>query len=247
MAGTRKKKQASQKKLSFSQFWEKIPGWILTFIIIVLLSASIVLCKHYFLDISAEQEQRILEAQNELAGKDGILAAQNKREGHPGRPEITQDFLTKNEYSRSGIEIGDVTAIVVHYVANPGSCARENRDYFEGLKDNHATKASSHYIIGLEGEIIQCIPLGEISYASNSRNSDTISIECCHPDRSGKFNQDTYQSLVNLVSWLCYTYGLDASDVIRHYDVTGKMCPIYYVKHEEAWTNFKKDVSQSLE
>ena len=41
---------------------------------------------------------------------------------------------------------------------------------------------SAHFLIGLEGEIIQCIPLNEKSSATNDRNRDTISIEVCHPD-----------------------------------------------------------------
>ena len=30
--------------------------------------------------------------------------------------------------------------------------------------------------------------------------------------------------------------------VIRHYDVTGKICPKYYVEHEDAWKKFIRDV-----
>ena len=95
---------------------------------------------------------------------------------------ISHQFLTKNPYSRSGKSLDKINGIVIHYTANPKSTAQNNHDYFENLKNTHITKASSHFIIGLEGEIIQCIPLNEIAYASNNRNKDTISIECCHLD-----------------------------------------------------------------
>lgn len=170
-----------------------------------------------------------------------------KESGICGRPEIIKDYIEINEYSRSGIALKKVKGIVIHYVANPGSTAQENRDYFDGLKNTHATKASSHFVVGLDGEVIQCIPLDEISYASNQRNKDTISIECCHPDQSGKFNKNTYTSVVQLTAWLCDTYGLSSDDVIRHYDVTGKQCPLYYVKHENAWKELKNAVEQKLE
>ena len=62
----------------------------------------------------------------------------------------------------------------------------------------------------------------EIAYTSNDRNSDTISIECCHPDATGKFNQETKDTLIHLTAWLMGRYGLTTDDVIRHYDVTGK-------------------------
>lgn len=163
------------------------------------------------------------------------------------RPEMDVDLLTVNPYSRPGTKTDKITGIVVHYTANPGATARGNRNYFEGLKDSHETKASSNFVIGLEGEIIQCVPTWEVAYASNDRNPDTVSIECCHPDEGGRFTEDTYQSLVELCAWLCLKFNLDESDIIRHYDVTGKMCPKYYVENEEAWEQLKQDVGIRLE
>ena len=161
-------------------------------------------------------------------------------------PEITEELLSVNEYSRPGIELSRVDGIVIHYTANPGTTAENNRSYFEGLKDSHLTHASSHYIIGTEGEIIQCLPLSEQAYASNDRNSDTIAIECCHPDDTGEFTDDTYKELVHLVAWLIGEYALDIDDVIRHYDISGKNCPKYYVEHEQAWDDFKSDVEDYI-
>lgn len=163
------------------------------------------------------------------------------------RPPLDVQLLTINEYSRPGIVLERVNGIVIHYTANPGTSAYNNRDYFEGLKDTHVTKASSHFIIGLEGEIVQCIPCDEWAYASNERNEDTLSIECCIPDESGQFSRQTYDSLVELVSWLCFRYGLTADDILRHYDVTGKNCPKYYVEHEDAWETFCEDVTIYME
>lgn len=161
--------------------------------------------------------------------------------------EVIKNYLTPNEYSRPGKELKEVNAIVVHYVGNPGTTAAQNRSYFENLKDTHATSASSHYIIGMEGEIIQCVPLNEISYASNNRNKDTIAIECCHPDETGQFTTATYKSLVKLVAALCRTYDLNPeTGIIRHYDVTGKYCPLYYVNHEDEWYGFKLDVKAEI-
>lgn len=151
---------------------------------------------------------------------------------------IQHKFLTVNPYSRSGSKLANIKGIVIHYTGNPGSTAINNRDYFEKLKTTKTTKASSHFVVGLKGEVIQCIPLNEISYASNNRNKDTISIETCHPDDSGKFNEKTYQALQTLVRSLMETYNLDKNDVIRHYDVTGKGCPKYFVDNPSEWNQF---------
>lgn len=161
-------------------------------------------------------------------------------------PEIDVELLTVNPYSRSGQPTGRITGIVMHYTANPGASAMDNRNYFEGLKDTHTTQASSNFIIGLEGEIIQCVPTWEVAYASNDRNIDTVSIECCHPDETGEFNEATYKSMVQLTAFICAKYNLDENDVIRHYDVTGKNCPKYFVEDGDAWEQFKKDVKGAL-
>lgn len=161
------------------------------------------------------------------------------------RPDINVKLLTENINSRPGVALRRVKGVVIHYTANPGTDAMANRNYFESRKDEEdssANKVSSHFIIGLDGQIIQCIPLNEISYASNNRNSDTISIECCHPDKTGKFSKETYESLIKLTGWLCTRYNVSKSNVIRHYDVTGKLCPLYYVKHKAKWRDLKNDV-----
>ena len=162
-------------------------------------------------------------------------------------PDIDVQLLDVNAYSRPGIETEGINGIVIHYTANPGSTAQENRDYFNSLQYSHATEASSNFIVGLDGEIIQCVPTWEVAYASNERNTDTVSIECCHPDDSGKFTDETYRSLVQLTAWLCVKFGLTEEDVIRHYDVTGKNCPKYFVEHEDAWDEFRQNVGQAIE
>lgn len=161
-------------------------------------------------------------------------------------PEIDVQLLDVNPYSRPGIESNGITGIVIHYTANPGSTAQENRDYFNGLQYSQETSASSNFVVGLGGEIIQCVPTWEVAYASNDRNYDTVSIEVCHPDETGKFTDETYRSLVQLTAWLCVKFDLTADDVIRHYDVTGKNCPKYFVEHEDAWENFKENVSLAI-
>lgn len=156
--------------------------------------------------------------------------------------KITEMLLTPNKYSRPQIKLNRVAKIAVHYVGNPKSSAKNNRDYFENLKNTRERYVSAHFIIGLEGEIIQCIPLDEWSYCTNQANGYSISIECCHPDSTGKFNSMTEDSLTELCAYLCRKFGLTADDIIRHYDVTGKRCPLWYVDHPEDFAAFRKRV-----
>ena len=162
---------------------------------------------------------------------------------------VEKDYLTVNPYSRPGEALDKIDGVVIHYVGNPGTTAHANRNYFESLSSGQeGTYASSHFIVGLEGEVIQCIPLTEVAYASNTRNEDTVSIEVCHPDETGQFSPVTYARTVELTAWLCRTFKLNPSqDVIRHYDVTGKICPKYYVDNPEAWDDFRADVALEME
>lgn len=162
--------------------------------------------------------------------------------------KITQLFLRPNKYSRPGTRLTKVTKIAVHYIGNPGTSALANRNYFNSLADTKTTYASSHYIIGLEGEIIQCIPENEIAYCTNSANSYSISIENCHPTTDGKFTDKTRKSLIELCADICERYNLDPEkDIIRHYDVSGKVCPKYWVVHPDDFVKFKKEVKDFIQ
>lgn len=171
----------------------------------------------------------------------------------PGEGVVVPDYvenaeLPVNHWSRPGQALEKIHGVVIHYVGNPNTTAQANRNYFASLSSGkEQTFASSHFIVGLEGEVLQCVPLTEISYASNARNGDTIAIEVCHLDDTGKFSQVTYDRVVELTAWLCQTFRLDpAEDVIRHYDVTGKICPKYYVEHPQAWEQFLADVETGV-
>ena len=161
----------------------------------------------------------------------------------PDAPEwVERQLLPVNEYSRPGEKLTAVNGVVVHYTGNPGTTAEQNRSYFAGLAQSGETYASSNFVIGLEGEILECVPLDEVAYASSQRNYDTLSIEVCHPDDTGEFTQASYDALAKLVQWLVDTYGLERDQILRHYDVTGKECPRYYVQHPEAWEAFLDDL-----
>lgn len=157
-------------------------------------------------------------------------------------PEIIEDLLDINDYSRPGTKLNKVKSVFVHYTANPGTSAAQNRSYFANLAQTRERSASAHLIIGYEGELIQCIPFDEQAYAVMTRNEDSISIECCYLDEDGKFTQETYDTLIHTLAWLTQKYRLSADDILRHYDCGGKMCPLYYVEHEDAWEKLLTDV-----
>ena len=151
---------------------------------------------------------------------------------------IEVQLIDEGNPSRTGLKLDGVNNIVVHYVGNPQTTAQQNRNFYNQEDSN----VCSHFVVGMDGEIIMCVPLEERSSASNHRNHDTISIEVCHPDETGEFTDESYESLVKLVDWLLDQFALEPEDVIRHYDITGKECPLYYVEHPDAWDAFIDDL-----
>lgn len=177
-----------------------------------------------------------------FSGRTSVPEAARKLEKTQVPDWIDTQLIPVDGASRRGEKLEELNSIVIHYVGNPKTTAQQNRDFYT----NKDAGVSSHFVVGLEGEVIQCVPLDEKSSASNWRNRDTISIETCHPDETGKFTEKTYASLVKLTAWLCKNSNLDETKVIRHYDITEKECPIYFVKNEDAWNTFLDDVKQEL-
>ncbi len=177
--------------------------------------------------------------------------------------EIIKSYLEPNPYSRPQKKMKAIKGIALHWVANPGSTARANRNYFNNLKNqgkNGDRYASSHEIIGLQGEVVLCIPKTEIAYhvgaksykprvrelLNNSPNYYLYGIEVCHPDWNGKYSNTTYRTVINRVADLLIDFNLTPSkDTIwRHYDVTGKDCPRYYVQNPKEWDKLISDVQK---
>lgn len=161
--------------------------------------------------------------------------------------KIKEMLITPNKWSRPQTKIGTIKNIVVHWVGNAGSTAENNAKYFDGLKDGRGTYASAHYIIGNDGVVIRCVPESEVAYHASKANSYSIGIEVCHPNSMGKFTEAAYKSLIELLVDLCSRYKLEPTQaIIRHYDVTGKECPRYYVENIDDWKKLKQDVADVM-
>ena len=158
---------------------------------------------------------------------------------------ILKEFIRPNQFTRPGLPLHRVTAIAIHYTGDPGATAQNERDYFNGPCISAGRYASCHYCVGMDGEIIQLIPEREWAYCTCQANAYSISIETCHPDNTGRFTEAAEKSLIELAASLCKKYGLDPlhGGVVRHYDVTGKECPMWYVTHPQAWQSFRAAVA----
>lgn len=141
--------------------------------------------------------------------------------------------------------------IVIHYVAAEGS-AEANCKYFKDVYRG----ASAHYFVGHEGDVWQCVKDEDVAFHCGAtkykhkycRNSNSIGIElCCKKDSKGRwyFTDETVEAAIDLVQELMDKYNVPIENIIRHYDVTGKMCPEPYVRSGSKWRAFKDEVKKS--
>ena len=170
---------------------------------------------------------------------------------------MKKQFLTPNEWSRPQRPIDEVRAIAMHWVENPGTGAQFNWDWFELRKGGQHGYGSAHFIID-PIETIWCMPLDEMAYHVGPvekatpwakqeldpyANSFCIGIELCHPTSAGHFAEGTLCQAADLCAVLCAKFYLDPlSEIIRHYDVTAKHCPKYWVDYPEKMETFKMRV-----
>ncbi len=144
--------------------------------------------------------------------------------------------------------------IVLHYTANDGDKAENNAKYFQTARD---PASSAHYFVD-DNEIVQSVPDNYVAWSVGGNryfdiektgggklykkvtNANSISIEMCGTKRDGKgtASEKTMRNAVSFCLELMKKYKIDIDHVVRHFDVTGKHCPVYFM-NDAAWEGFK--------
>lgn len=173
------------------------------------------------------------------------------------------DLVVKNKYSRPAIKLLGVRGIVLHYTANPSATALNHANFFDGADGGNYRYAGAHLFVDKkESRLI--VPLNEVAYHANESacripklkatasyykggdaNLTTIGIEMCI-EKDGSLHPDTYNRTVKLVASLLKQFKLTVDDVYRHYDITGKNCPAFWVSNPAGFTKFKADVKKAM-
>lgn len=164
------------------------------------------------------------------------------------KPEMIEKFMKINKYGRPGTKRRRTTKIAWHFTGQHDVSAKNTVSYFSNVVANgyrvngRYIYASSHLVVGLQGELYHIVPFNEIAYTTNSANAYSIGVECATTGADDHYTDEEYKTMVKTGAWLAQTYKLDPRvDFIRHYDVTGKVCPRYFVNNVKAWKQFKLD------
>lgn len=145
-----------------------------------------------------------------------------------------------------------VKYLVIHYVGAPGNAAA-NAKYYGNTK---GINASAHYFVGHgpSPEVWASVAEADTAWHvgcktgykhAECRNENSIGVElCCHQDGVGNwyFDKETVDMAVGLCRDIVARYNIPPERVLRHYDVTGKVCPAPFVHDAGAWENFKERV-----
>ena len=146
--------------------------------------------------------------------------------------------------------------LVYHYTANDGDTDENNAKYFH----NNVVKASAHRFVDDDSVTIS-VPDNYVAwhcggglqgsnghtYYKKCTNTNSIGIEMCDTKRNGKYEvtPKTSSNAIALGKELVKKYGIKKENVIRHYDVTGKNCPAYFVKDEDTWKKFRDEIFET--
>ena len=172
--------------------------------------------------------------------------------------EIKIKTANRSNYG-SKRNIADIKYIVIHYTANDGDTDEGNGNYFA----NNIVGASAHYFVD-DDSITRSVPDDYIAWAvggskykytkggkfyGKCTNANSISIEFCDTKKNGvyDFTEATMKNAADLVKLLMKKYNVPVERVIRHYDVTGKVCPKPFVDDEKAWETFKERLADNME
>lgn len=149
--------------------------------------------------------------------------------------------------------------IVIHYTANNGDTAKNNVDYYK----NNAVEASAHYFVDEGDTIYQSVKDSDTAWAVGAtkyvhptcRNANAISVEMCSRNTGGSgkgaedsgwyFKEETIENAISLTKSLMKKYNIGPENVLRHFDVTGKICPAPFVNTPEKWQDFKKRLTEN--
>ena len=146
--------------------------------------------------------------------------------------------------------------LVYHYTANDGDTDEANAKYFH----NNVVKASAHKFVDDDSVTIS-VPDNYVAwhcggglqgskghtYYKKCTNTNSIGIEMCDTKRNGKYEvtPKTRTNAIAIGKELVKKYGIKKENIIRHFDVTGKNCPAYFVKDEEAWKKFRDEIFET--
>lgn len=173
--------------------------------------------------------------------------------------------LARNAFSRPQMPMGDVLAVVMHYTQAPGMSASDIRDYFDSLKSGREGRsASAHYAVD-EDEAIMMVPRDEIAYHCGSGsaypigytqfaidtfhdypNAHAIGIEMC-VNLKGELEPRTIDNARAVAAINCQRFDLDPmTQIVRHYDITGKSCPRAWVERPAEFHAFCDSVRATM-
>lgn len=156
-------------------------------------------------------------------------------------------------FSKSERDRGAIKYIVIHYTQNENDTAKNNVDYFANW---NTEEAGAHFFVDQNGKIGRSIPMNRTAWSVGGNkyktggacygkvtNENSISIELCSLTKGEP--SDAMVSGVKSVIKYIQTYCPNATTIVRHYDVTGKPCPVTMVD-ADAWSKFLNRIGYAI-
>ena len=176
--------------------------------------------------------------------------------------KLKKKYANKNNYGAKR-STSNIKYIVIHYTANDGDTDEANANYFTSPN----RKASAHYFID-DDSITESVPVEYTAYSVGGSKQDTgskyskngakyygkcinansVSFELCdtQKDKKNNLSKKTRENAIDFIAKKMIELKIPSSNLIRHFDVTGKLCPLYFITDEDDWKKFKKEVVNKI-
>ena len=162
---------------------------------------------------------------------------------------IKEKLAHRGNYGGSR-SLSNIRWIVIHYTGNDGDSSDSNGRYF----GNNDVDSSAHYFVDSDS-ITRSVPDNYVAWHCGGKKYPNTTggkfygqcIEICDDVKNGKIypSAKTIENVLELTRHLAQTYNVPYSHIIRHWDVTSKKCPAYWVDDakwkKEFWNRLGED------
>ena len=165
--------------------------------------------------------------------------------------KIKVNYAHRSNYGNKR-SLSDIKWLVYHYTANDGDSDEGNGNFFHNNPNRYA---SAHYFVD-DDSVTKSVAQSYIAwhcgsetgkYFNDCRNANSVGIEMCDTKKNGKhdLSAKTRANAIVLGRAIVKKRLIPQSKVCRHYDVTHKACPAFYVgtgSNNTAWKAFRAEI-----
>lgn len=151
----------------------------------------------------------------------------------------------------------DIDLVVIHITDGGARLAEQTARWFANPNQHNLRgeeiHVSAHYVVGRQGEVVQCVRHEDIAHHAGRANPRSVGIEHVVPRSEGGLTDEQYGASVRLVSWLGdqLRIPLDSQHIKGHaqadHRTTHRTCPDRAFDWTEFWMRVASQTEETFD